>query len=126
MPHRIALVGHCNVDGPRLQKEVSQCIQGAQVTRVNDEEALRKCCEEGADLLLVNREPVGFAGSEGVDLIRQVKQDYPDQKALLVSDYPEAQQEAQAAGAQAGFGKADMGSPKLADTIRQALKQPSN
>ena len=121
MPKRVILVGHCNVDGPRLQSEIASCVDDAEVLRINTDGDLRRVCAEGADLWLINREPVGFGRAGGVDLVRQVCGGRPDQKVMLVSDYPEAQSEAVAAGAMPGFGKSDMGSPKLADTVRQAL-----
>src|SRR5687767_9140922 len=117
---RILLVGHCGVDGPRLQSEIGAILKGASVERVNSDSELRRACKEGADLLLVNREPLGFE-TEGVDLIKQVRKDFPDQKVMLVSDYADVQQEAEAAGALHGFGKRDIGSPKLADAVKQAL-----
>jgi hypothetical protein len=40
---------------------------------------------------------------------------------MLVSDYPDAQDEAAGAGALPGFGKADIGSPKLTETVRKAI-----
>ena len=122
MPHRILLVGHCGVDGPRLQQEIQTILQPCEVVRVNEEGKLRSACEEGADLLLVNREPLGFSPLMGVDVIRQLHEEYPDQKAILVSDHADAQQEAAAAGALPGFGKADIDSPKFAETLRSALQ----
>lgn len=121
MSQTIVLVGHCGIDGPRLQTVVSQCLKGCEVLRVNKQGDLEAACEEGADLMLVNREPVGFDGTEGLDLIRQLRERYPEQKVMLVSDFSEAQQEATAAGALPGFGKRDIGSPKLEQCIKQAL-----
>lgn len=120
MSRRILLVGHCNVDGPMLQEKVSSLIKGAEVLRVNSDEDLWRQCDEGADLLLVNREPVGFEEG-GIDIVRQVCDEYPDCKCILVSDYPDAQQQATAAGALPGFGKGDMNSPKFSQTLKQAL-----
>ena len=120
MSKRILLVGHCGVDGPRLKDELSRALPGVEVERINSDDDLRRTVGEGADLLLVNREPVGFEG-EGLDLIKQVKGEHPDCKVMLVSDYPEAQQEAQQAGAMKGFGKSEMGSPALAEHVKQAL-----
>ena len=117
---RVILVGHCGIDGPRLQQEISSKAPDFDVTRINDLEELESAVKEGADLLLVNREPVGFE-EEGVDIIRDVHQKYPDQKMMLVSDYPEAQDEAVKAGALPGFGKADIGSTKLVETVKGAL-----
>ena len=121
MPHRILLVGHCGVDGPRLQQEIQSVLQPCEVVRVNEEEKLRSACEEGADLLLVNREPLGFEPKDGIDLIRELCREHPGQKVILVSDYPEAQEKATKAGALPGFGKGDMGSAKLGETVKAAL-----
>jgi DNA-binding NarL/FixJ family response regulator len=121
MPTRILLVGHCGVDGPRLQREIASQLGSAEALRINSMDDLEEACAKGADLLLVNREPVGFSPLMGVDLIRQLHEEYPDQKAILVSDHADAQQEAAAAGALPGFGKADIGSPKFTETIRSAL-----
>ncbi len=120
MAKRVVLVGHCGIDGPRLQEEISSKAPDFEVTRINDLEELQSVVKEGADLLLVNREPVGFE-EEGVDIIRDVHQKYPDQKMMLVSDFPEAQDEAVKAGALPGFGKADIGSAKLLDTVKGAM-----
>ena len=121
MPKRILLVGHCGVDGPMLQREIATQIGSAEAVRVNSMDDLCEACDDGADLLLVNREPVGFTPLMGIDLIRQLSQAYPDQKVMLVSDYPEAQEEATRAGALPGFGKADVDSPKFAQAICGAL-----
>src|SRR5688500_13171865 len=120
MSKRILLVGHCGVDGPRLKDELSRALRGVDVERLNSDDDLRRAGGEGADLLLVNREPVGFDG-EGLDLIKAVKSLNPDCKVMLVSDYDDAQQQAEKAGAIKGFGKSEMGSPKLAEHVKQAL-----
>src|SRR3954471_10678414 len=103
MSKRVVLVGHCNVDGPRLQREIESKAAPVKVSRVNDVDDLESAVENGADLLLVNREPVGFQ-EEGIDLIRDVRARYPGQKVMLVSDYADAQEEAERAGALPGFG----------------------
>ena len=121
MSKRILLVGHCGVDGPRLQSEISQFMGDADVLRINSDADLRRECEEGADLLLINREPLGFEPKMGPDLVRELHKQFPDQKLILVSDYEDAQDEASQAGALPGFGKKDVGTPKFEDTVRQAL-----
>ena len=120
MSKRILLVGHCGVDGPRLKEELSKGLPSVVVDRINSDSDLREACERGADLLLVNREPVGFDG-EGLEIIKVVKTDYPDCKVMLVSDYEDAQREAVSAGAVEGFGKSEMGSPELIQHVKQAL-----
>ena len=123
MSQRIVLVGHCGVDAPRLEAEVSKILPRADVISVNSEEQLQEVCEEGADLLLVNRQlPYGFESEEGVELMRELQQQHPDVKMMLVSDRPDAQEEAREAGAIDGFGKADLGSGKIASVIHEALR----
>jgi hypothetical protein len=117
---RILLVGHCGFDGPRLQKELSERLPGAEVMRINSEEDLARECEAGADLLLINREPVGF-DTDGLELVRRHCAQTVRHKVMLVSDYPEAQDEAISAGAVRGFGKSEIGQESLADTVRQAM-----
>ena len=120
MPHSVILVGHCGVDGPRLQREISARVPDTDVIRCNSTADLDRYCEACADLFLVNREPVGFDG-EGLDLIRRIHDANPALKIMLVSDYPDAQEAAVQAGALPGFGKSEMGSETLTDTVRQAL-----
>jgi hypothetical protein len=122
MSKRILLVGHCGVDGPRLKSEISQFLTDAEIDRINSDADLRRACDEGADLLLINREPLGFEPKLGQDLIRELHNKYPGQKLILVSDYEEAQDEATQAGALPGFGKGDIGSPKFENTVREALR----
>jgi DNA-binding NarL/FixJ family response regulator len=120
MPHSVILVGHCGIDGPRLQREISARLPGTEVIRCNTTADLDRCCADGADLLLVNREPVGF-DQDGLAIVRDVREQHPGCKVMLVSDYPEAQEEAVKAGAMQGFGKSLMGSPELVEKVKAAL-----
>jgi hypothetical protein len=120
MPRRVVLVGHCSLDGPRLQEEIRAMPEEPEVLRVNDKAKLEAVCEEGENLLLVNREPVGF-DEEGIDIVRHVHERYPGQNVMLVSDFSDAQEEAVEAGAMQGFGKRDMGTPKLAKAVRRGM-----
>ena len=52
---------------------------------------------------------------------QELRQRYPDQKVVLVSDHDAAQDEATQNGALPGFGKQDLGSPKFEECVRQAL-----
>lgn len=120
MAHTVVLVGHCGIDGPRLQSELSR-LPDVEVTRVNSSTDLERTCRGGhADLLLVNREPVGF-DEDGIAIVRQVAERYPATKVMLVSDYPEVQAEAERAGAMKGFGKSLMGTEELGKRVKEAL-----
>ena len=60
MSKRILLVGHCGVDGPRLKDELSKALPGDDGRADQQRRRPPPRRREGADLLLVNREPVGF------------------------------------------------------------------
>jgi DNA-binding NarL/FixJ family response regulator len=121
MARSVLLVGHCGVDGPRLQRDISAGLPGTKVVRVNSSEDLEKRLEAGqADLLLVNREPVGFEG-DGLEIVRAVHEAHPEAKVMLVSDLEEAQEEAMQAGALLGFGKRLMGTAELLENVARGL-----
>ena len=121
MSSSILLVGHCGVDGPRLQRDISAALPGSEVVRVNSTADLEERLRGGrADLLLVNREPVGFE-EEGVAIVRAVLKQCPEARVMLVSDLEEAQAEAVAAGAMRGFGKRLMGSKRLVEEVERGL-----
>jgi CheY-like chemotaxis protein len=89
---------------------------------LDDEPSLQKALASGVDLLLVNRVlDYGFDEEEGVALIRRLRQSHPQQKMMLVTNYPEVQAAALAAGATAAFGKRELSSPKVVQLLRDAL-----
>ena len=120
MSKRILLVGHCNIDGPRLKREIGAAISGADVVRVNSNADLESELGHGPAVLLVNREPVGF-DQMGVDIIRKVVADHPEHNAVLISDQEDAQEEAVEAGAKPGFGKMLLGTPALGAAVEKVL-----
>jgi hypothetical protein len=88
----------------------------------DDQRELRAALDGGVDLILFNRElGYGFEEEYGVDVIKYLKPNYPALKMILVSNYPEAQQEAIAAGALPGFGKREIGSKRVTQLLKDAL-----
>ena len=127
MPKRVALIGHCGPDSSFLRLAVQKAGRDVQVVAADDGGELDKLIESGVDLLLINRVlDYGFDEQEGVAVIRRLRAQHPELKMMLVSNYPEAQAEAVAVGALAGFGKRDIGSAKVTEAIRSALtEEPS-
>ena len=123
MGKKVALVGHCGPDSSFLRITVSRAHKEAQVLSVDDDGDLKRLLDDGVDLLLLNRQlDFGFDEQEGVALIRRIRAAYPHVKTMLVSNYPDAQAAAVAEGALPGFGKRDLGTPKAAEILRDALK----
>ena len=124
MARKIVLVGHCGPDGSYLRMAISRAVQDAQVLMADDQRELDELLAKGVDLLLLNRVlDFGFEQTEGAELIRQLRATNPQLRMMLVSNYPEAQAEAVAAGALAGFGKREIGSPRVTELLRAALAE---
>ncbi|MEO1130976.1 MAG: hypothetical protein AAFX05_14885 [Planctomycetota bacterium] len=115
----VVLVGHCGFDAGSLEKAVRTAIPEARIERADDAAALQ-ALEGDAHLLLINRVlERGFATSEGIDLIRALAANGP--AAMLISNYADAQQEAEQAGALPGFGKSDIQSEETLDLLRRSM-----
>jgi two-component system chemotaxis response regulator CheY len=123
MSKKVALIGHCGPDSSYLRMVVSQASKGAQVLMADDDSELKDVLEKAPDLLLFNRElGYGFDTTTGVDVIKRLRAAYPNLKMMLVSNYPDAQAAAVANGALPGFGKREIGSPKVIELLKGALE----
>jgi DNA-binding NarL/FixJ family response regulator len=126
MPKKVVLIGHCGPDSSYLRITVQKALGDAVVSMADDEQDLQKALESGVDLLLINRTlDYGFKQEGGAELIAHLRAENPKLRAMLVSNYPEAQAEAVAAGAIPGFGKRELGSPRVAQLLRDALAEES-
>ena len=118
----VVLVGHCGPDSSFLRMAVTGAVPGTKVLMADSDAELDRALEAGADLLLLNRVlDFGFEESRGVALMGRIRQRRPQQRMMMVSNYPDVQQEAEAAGALPGFGKREIGSAKVRERIAAAL-----
>lgn len=122
----VLLVGHCGPDSWMLRSTVERTL-GAEARMVNSAADLEKSIDE-ASLLLVNRVLDGrFETESGIELIRQLAQTRAHgPKSILISNYEDAQEAAEAAGAAPGFGKAELNSEKAAERMRAAIESSSS
>ena len=122
MGKKVVLVGHCGPDSSFLRMAVSSAERGISVSMADDAQELKASLDAGAHLVLLNRElGWGFDQGLGVDVIKTLGRGYPNTKFMLVSNYADAQAAAVAAGAVPGFGKREIGQPRVAQLIREAL-----
>jgi ActR/RegA family two-component response regulator len=122
MSKKVALIGHCGPDSSYLRLAVMQASKGVKVIGADDREELARAIDDGVDLLLFNRElGYGFDDEQGVDVIKRLRAEHPDVKMMLVTNYAEVQAAAVAAGALPGFGKRELGSPKVVQLLKDAL-----
>jgi two-component system chemotaxis response regulator CheY len=128
MSKKIALVGHCGPDSSYLRMTVMKAAgTGAQILMADDDSELKGALEQGIDLILFNRElGYGFRDKMGVDAIKRLRGTHPNLKTMLVSNYAEAQAAAVANGALPGFGKREIGSPRVIEVLKGALEAPAS
>ena len=114
-------VGQCSFDHGNISRAIEGRYQATIATASTREEALGWLKANRADVVLVNR-LFDEDGDSGIDFLRQAKADHPGTAFLLISNLPEAQGEAQAAGAAIGFGKAELNTAKMTAALDPWLK----
>ncbi|MCG3129496.1 MAG: hypothetical protein FLDDKLPJ_00229 [Phycisphaerae bacterium] len=121
---RILTVGHCDFDHGNLSRMLEAGFT-AQVDRAHGLDDARAALQtRGYDLVLLNR-ILDRDGAEGLRVLAALKSDAAtrDVPVMLISNYPDAQSAAVAAGAVPGFGKAELHAPAALDRIRAALDE---
>jgi two-component system chemotaxis response regulator CheY len=120
---KVLLVGHCGPDNSYLRIVIKKAAPDVEILMADDSQELARTLERNQfDLILFNRElGYGFDPSEGAEVIRTLRLSQPNVKMMLVSNYPDAQQAAVAAGAMPGFGKRELGSPRVMQLLRDVL-----
>lgn len=118
----VVLVGHCGPDSFMLRNVVMRALGDVRVETADDAGTLDALMHE-ADLLLINRVLGGSLGETGVELIRRCRAQLGDggPRMMLVSNYADAQAEAEEAGAVPGFGKSDAYAEETARRLRAAI-----
>lgn len=120
----VHLVGHCGPDYFMLRNAIERALPGAGVERANSDDELASA-KDRSDLLLINRVLDGsFSLESGIELIRKLTASESTVPTMLISNFADAQAEAEAAGAAKGFGKNDTGSPEAAERLRHAIDAP--
>ncbi|HZZ43575.1 MAG TPA: hypothetical protein VFE58_11610 [Tepidisphaeraceae bacterium] len=125
MAKKVLLVGHCGPDSSYLRLAVKSAEKDVAIVMADDQKELRAALDDGEiDLILFNRElGYGFDERLGVDVIKYLSGNYPSLKMMLVSNYSDAQAEAEAAGALPGFGKRELGSQRVVNLLKNALQE---
>jgi CheY-like chemotaxis protein len=120
-------VGQCGVDHQSIAGYLAEHF-GAEVERADSARQTLHALRSGRfDLVLVNR-VFDRDGSSGLDLIRMLKDDQGREFAgtaiMLVSDYEDAQREAESLGAAPGFGKSALHTAEADERLRSLLQLP--
>jgi two-component system chemotaxis response regulator CheY len=111
---RVLSVGQCGYDHGNIARALQEAFDAEVVPAHSAEEALGRLKRESFAVVLINR-ILDADGSSGLELIRRIRSDpaLADVPVMLVSNYEDAQLEAEEFGAAPGFGKAAVGQPEM-------------
>ncbi len=123
MAKTVLLVGHCGPDSSYLKMTIKKAVPEVSILSADESREFAAQLEKSdPDLILFNRElGYGFDPDTGVETIRLLHRSKPGLKMMLVSNYPDAQQAAEQAGALPGFGKRELGTPRVLEVLRSAI-----
>ena len=123
MTKRVLSVGQCGMDHAALRRLIEGRFDAVVVPADLPDEGLDALHGGGFDLVLVNRR-FDADGTDGLDFIRRLLADEAaaNVPVMLVTNYPEVQQQAVAAGARPGFGKSQLGDPETAARLAEILQ----
>ncbi len=123
MESRVLIVGQCSMDFSNISRMLQTHFSAQTSAATTLTEAITLAKQTNYNLILVNR-LLDIDGSAGVEVVRAVIAD-PEISAtpvMLVSNFPEAQQEAVEVGAVPGFGKAQLRAPETLESLRAFLQ----
>ena len=115
-------MGHCGFDASTLQSSVQRIAGDIPVMMVNSRAKLDEHSGTGT-LMLINRVLDGRLDADGgIDLIAQLSGGDASPKMMLISNYADAQEQAEQAGAMPGFGKSDIRDSATETLLHQAIE----
>src|SRR4029079_4207417 len=119
---RVLDVGNCVPDHAAIRGMLEKQFHADVVQADGPDEALTVLRKQPFDLVLVNRK-LDQDYSDGLDVIQQIKADAKLQSipCMLITNYPDQQQMAVAAGAEYGFGKKELYDQKTQERLARFL-----
>ena len=116
-------VGNCSYDHGNIESLIRANFDARVTPAASADEAIAMLAADRYDLVLINRILLDDR-SEGVRLVERIKADprMADVSVMLLSNYPDAQAAAVAAGAEPGFGKAELGRPETVEKLGRFLR----
>jgi two-component system chemotaxis response regulator CheY len=123
MPKRVLDVGNCSMDHGAIRSMLERQFHASVTQTHGPEDTLELLGRETFDLVLINRK-LDRDYSDGLDILNAIKAD--DRLAavpvMLITNYPEHQQTAVAAGAEYGFGKKELYAEDTQTRLAKFLK----
>lgn len=122
MPKRVLDIGNCLPDHRAIVMMITSNFDAQVVAADHWQDAQQQLREQTFDLVLVNRK-LDVDYSDGIEVIRQLKADENLQAVpvMMITNFPEHQQQAVQAGAVEGFGKQSLRDPATRERLAAYL-----
>ena len=122
MPQRVLDVGNCVPDHTAIRRLIEENFRAEVVRATGANEAVKRLQDEPFHLVLVNR-ILDADGDDGQSLIERLKADGRLSRipVMMITNYPDCQERAVRAGAEAGFGKAALDEQQTVDRLGKIL-----
>lgn len=123
MAKRVLDVGNCAFDHSSIQRMIETSFDAVVLQAHAEEDAFSALLSDKIDLVLVNRR-LNRDGADGLEIVKRIKEsaELAAIPVMLVTNYPEYQEQAVAAGAELGFGKGDLGTPDTIEKLKRILE----
>ena len=115
-------VGNCNPDHAASTAMLKRHFQ-VEILRADQHSDMLNCLgSQPVDLILINRK-LDIDYSDGIEILRYLKSNsnYASIPVMLITNYPEHQQQAMALGAELGFGKLELNKPETHQKLAKVL-----
>jgi CheY-like chemotaxis protein len=115
-------VGQCQADHAAIRRLIEGNFRAHVAQAHGAADALQQLRAGKFDLVLVNRK-LDADYSDGLEIVKQIKADptLASIPVMLLTNYPEHQRRAIAAGAERGFGKSAYNEPETHERLKQFL-----
>ena len=122
MTRRVLEVGNCDPDHAAIRGMLEREFAAEVVRAQQGNDAIEQLRSRPFDLVLINRK-LDIDYTDGIDILKRIKADdeLSSVPVMLVTNYPEHQQAAVAAGALCGFGKMELAAPATRERLAEVL-----
>ncbi|MFM7037301.1 MAG: hypothetical protein ACKO2L_06215 [Planctomycetaceae bacterium] len=119
---KVLSIGQCRPDSAAIQYYLQSTFGSVVITADTADAAMRLLQDQRFDLVLINR-ILDADCSSGMDILKSIRlnEAWDTLPVMLVSNYPEWQQAAIAAGALPGFGKAALNRAETREKLSAVL-----